>query len=553
MQSIPPINPVPAKSGRHPLRGWLPGLGVLLFTSVLLLLVGEGLARRGFEKEKAADARMAGSPIGHDPRFGFKGIPGFNGVAGGVRVRINAHGFRDESWEDKLRRADQFPARPRILLLGDSMTYGYFISKNFRLGEQLESFYTRHRAGAEVFNAAIPGYGPAEQTQVLESLLPVIRPDIVILRYCANDFGDSALPYDYRSPNRVYKPWYTLDGRLALNEPVPRRFSLRARGTFWDRFDLKYAVDRCQYALDDVSYQRLGVYSDLGIHPADKKERTLKIARLGYLAMDPGSADVYARQKRRALTLWSAMRDRCTRAGARFLMTGTIADNATGGEAGLPHDLEWLDIPFLNLAPALQPWQPWSYVEGDGHPNMVDNYVAATALFNRLNETRLPIDFTEAVWLDKIPAGFELSGNQEDKTLRWGPWGKTLHHMRDAVTDCRLLLRNPSVNQPVTVELTGVVHPGNPLIADSIRMRLSLSEEGGQAMLLPAGGPFCASFHFDVPQLPLLFLRIELEKSEGIDGRMIAVTEAGYVQIRRVVALPEAGNPAPVGQTGRIH
>ncbi|MFO1523902.1 MAG: SGNH/GDSL hydrolase family protein [Kiritimatiellia bacterium] len=182
--------PVPARRGLHPLRAFLLGTGVLLFSTALLLLIGEGIARRGFAKEKAADARMVGSPIGYDPRFGFKGIPGFNGIAGGVRVRINEHGFRDDSWGEKLARCAQYPARPRILLLGDSMTYGYFISKNFRIGEQLEAFYTAHLAGAEVFNAAIPGYGPAEQTQVLESLLPVIKPDIVILRYCAVDFGD---------------------------------------------------------------------------------------------------------------------------------------------------------------------------------------------------------------------------------------------------------------------------------------------------------------------------------------------------------------------------
>ncbi|MFO1523903.1 MAG: hypothetical protein U1G05_18110 [Kiritimatiellia bacterium] len=234
-------------------------------------------------------------------------------------------------------------------------------------------------------------------------------------------------------------------------------------------------------------------------------------------------------------------------------MTGTIADNATGGEAGLPHDLEWLGIPFLNLAPALQPWQPWAYVEGDGHPNMVDNYVAATALFNRLNDTGLPVDFTGAVWLDRIPAGFELSGNQEDKTLRWGPWGQTLHRMRDAVTDCRFLLRTPAPDQPVRVEISGVVHPSTPGAADSVRMRLTLPGEESAPVLLPVEGPFSAAFRFESPRLPLLFLRIKLERAEGIDGGMLEAGKPGLLQVRRVAAHPDAAPLSPFGQTGGIH
>ncbi|MFO1490987.1 MAG: hypothetical protein U1F77_02600 [Kiritimatiellia bacterium] len=157
-------------------RGCLMGLGVLLFSSLVLVGTGEVMARHGFVREKAADARTRGSPIGFDRTFGFKGVPGFQGIVGGIRVGINEQGFRDESWEEKLRRAQAHPERPRILLLGDSMTYGYLISKDYRLSEQLESCYAKHAGGAEIFNAAIPGYGPAEQMRVLERFLPVSGP-----------------------------------------------------------------------------------------------------------------------------------------------------------------------------------------------------------------------------------------------------------------------------------------------------------------------------------------------------------------------------------------
>ncbi|MFO1523830.1 MAG: hypothetical protein U1G05_17740 [Kiritimatiellia bacterium] len=380
----------------------------------------------------------------------------------------------------------------------------------------MESCYAKHAGGAEIFNAAIPGYGPAEQMRVLERFLPVLRPTLVVLRYCSNDFGDSALPYDYRSPNRVYKPWYTVDGRLALNERVPRRFSLKVRGTLLDHLDLKYAVDRLQYAFDDLGYMKWGIYSELGIKPGDKEHRSAVIAHLGHLATDPASLPLFEKQKPRALALWGRMRDLCRESGARFLITGTIDPAADCGEPRLPADLDRLGLPFLNYRSALEPWQPWAYVEGDGHPNLVDNYIVATILFNELQQQHLPVDFADASWIRKMPFALEMSGNREEHLLRWGPWGKSAHHMRDATSNSRLLLRNPVANGPVDVEVAGVVpppHPGQP--EEEETMQLILPESASEHITLPRGGAFDITFHLPSTHYPVLFLKINMEGSLG--------------------------------------
>ena len=512
------------------------GMGVLASSSLLLLGIGEWLARRGFEIEKKAAQKMIGSPIGLDRTFGFKGIPGFRGIVGGVRIAINGYGFRDDSWDDKLKRASEHPGQPRILVLGDSMAYGYFISKDFRVTEQLCACYAHNAPGVEVFNAAIPGYGPAEQIRVLERLLPLIHPTHVVLRYCANDFGDSALPYDYRSPNRVYRPWYTLGGKLALNERIPRRYSMRVRDTFFEHFDLKYAVDRLQYTFDDIRYHKLGIYTDLEIDPADKEQRSAAVAHLGYMALDPKEKQVFLKQKSRALALWTNMRDLSRTAGSDFLMIGTIDASGPGGEPSLLADFVRLELPFLNYHDILAPWQPWAYVEGDGHPNLVDNYVVATALFNRLENKHLAIDFRDASWLHKIPHTLRMSGNREENTLRWGPWGRIDEQARDATTGSRLLLRNPLAGGPVEVHISGSIPPGHPGWPDDATpgMQLLMPEGESELVALPKEGPFDVTFHFSTTRHPLLFVKIQLPGAHD-PGKKLG-TASRSVKIRKASA-----------------
>ena len=515
-------SPPPSARDRNPTstpraRGCLMGLILCSTTCLLLLGAGELLARRGFAVEKAADKKMAGSPIGFDRRFGFKGIAGFKGIVGGVRVSINANGFRDESWQEKLRTAEADPTLPRILLLGDSMTYGYFIERTHRLSEQLEWCHKLHARGAVVFNAAMPGYGPAEQMRVLEKFLPMIRPTHVVLRYCSNDFGDSALPYDYRSPNRVYRPFYNRTGELVLNETVPRRFSAKVKGTFWERFDLRYAMDRLQYTFDDFRYHRLSIYEDLDIPPGDKARRSAIVSSLGHLATHPGSKEVFLRQRERALALWSRMRDTCRAAGAEFLMTGTIDPTGSGGEPVLLRDFDRLALPFLNYHELLAPWQPWAYVEGDGHPNLVDNFVVATAVFNRLHRQSAPIDFKDASWRTRIPTVLEMTGSPQDRLLRWGPWGKTDRRFRDASTGSRLLLQHPRPGSALEIRITGLVPRDSPGWSGDARpsLQVLLPKAESEIVPLPQEGPFDATLHLPPTDNSCLFLRLAVGEASA--------------------------------------
>ncbi|CAI4029616.1 SGNH_hydro domain-containing protein [Nitrospira tepida] len=101
-----------------------------------------------------------------------------------VSIGTNAHGLRDR---------DYAPTKPpgileRLLVIGDSMT--------FAEGVEAEQTYPKVLERAldgryEVINAAIRGYGTDQEMIWLERLVPLYRPDAVVLAFFAvNDVDD---------------------------------------------------------------------------------------------------------------------------------------------------------------------------------------------------------------------------------------------------------------------------------------------------------------------------------------------------------------------------
>ena len=136
-----------------------------------------------------------------------------------------------------------------------------------RLTEQVEARYNVLGRPVETFNAGMPGYGTGQAFRAMERLVPAIEPDVVVVRYCTNDIGDSALPYDFRLWTRVYKPFYDLEGRLILNDPVPVRFSHRVRDSWLGGLAVCYFVDwidRNDATYDDHGLRVFRV--DNGVH-----------------------------------------------------------------------------------------------------------------------------------------------------------------------------------------------------------------------------------------------------------------------------------------------
>lgn len=109
------------------------------------------------------------------------------GHTGGVEVRLNSLGLRGAD----LPR-DKPAGEYRVLLLGDSIAFGYGVAERDSLAMQLEQAWQRVSSGRRirVVNAGVMGYTTWQECDVLERESPSLLPDAVVLAFCFNDVMD---------------------------------------------------------------------------------------------------------------------------------------------------------------------------------------------------------------------------------------------------------------------------------------------------------------------------------------------------------------------------
>lgn len=107
-----------------------------------------------------------------------------------VKIETNSLGLRDRDYA----REKPHGVISRMLVMGDSMTFAEGVEAEETYPKLLEQLLAR-RAGPgkyEVINAAIRGYGTDQELVLFQKLLPVFRPDVVVLAFFAgNDFTDN--------------------------------------------------------------------------------------------------------------------------------------------------------------------------------------------------------------------------------------------------------------------------------------------------------------------------------------------------------------------------
>jgi len=121
-----------------------------------------------------------------DPVLGQRLAANYDGWFAGVPAHTNSLGFRDTR-EYSLPKA---PATFRILVLGDSVTFGhgalYETSYPFILEQRLRDW--RPDVKWEVWNLGVPGYNTAQELAYLNEVGASYQPDLVIVGFFLNDF-----------------------------------------------------------------------------------------------------------------------------------------------------------------------------------------------------------------------------------------------------------------------------------------------------------------------------------------------------------------------------
>ena len=120
-------------------------------------------------------------------------------------VNHNSVGFRGK------REYGPVATRPRIIMIGDSYTYGLGVRDEETSSTQLEQLLD-----AEVVNAGVNGYGTDQSLLMWELEGKKVAPQVVVLGYYVDDFHRNGL-----AVREWYKPQFVYD-------PVQQTFELRS-------------------------------------------------------------------------------------------------------------------------------------------------------------------------------------------------------------------------------------------------------------------------------------------------------------------------------------
>ena len=143
---------------------------------------------------------LKGSPgfFQSDPMRRQRLAPGYTGWFAGVPVHINSLGFRD----DREYSLEKGPSTFRILVLGDSVTFGHgSVAEHtypFLFEQKLKAW--RPDVDWQVWNLAVPGYNTSQELAHLLQVGPVYKPDLVIIGFFDNDLIEN---YDVEPSGRI--------------------------------------------------------------------------------------------------------------------------------------------------------------------------------------------------------------------------------------------------------------------------------------------------------------------------------------------------------------
>ena len=114
-------------------------------------------------------------------------------VSGTTLYEINADGFRGP-----VQVRPKPPGRFRVVILGDSIAFGYGVEEAAAFPRVLESELARRAPGSnvDVVNLGVGGYNAWNEARVLEDVGVSYDPDLVLVQFCINDLNDPTVHFD---------------------------------------------------------------------------------------------------------------------------------------------------------------------------------------------------------------------------------------------------------------------------------------------------------------------------------------------------------------------
>jgi lysophospholipase L1-like esterase len=122
--------------------------------------------------------------VNGNDRLVYELIPGISGRFQGKEFSINSLGMRDRE-----RSTRKEPGSFRILVLGDSHTFGWGVEQSEPYPAVLEKLLNEAAPGCrfEVWNLGVPGYNTVMEVERFALAADDFQPDLVVINYVHND------------------------------------------------------------------------------------------------------------------------------------------------------------------------------------------------------------------------------------------------------------------------------------------------------------------------------------------------------------------------------
>jgi hypothetical protein len=125
--------------------------------------------------------RFFGQALKSNQDFAYTGRPGLHDTFQGVEVRINSKGFRGREFPQRK------PGNHRIMVLGDSVPFGWGVSENDTAPEILRTMLERTGLSFDVITCAVPSWNTRIEYEFLKREGLSYNPDVVVLWIDGND------------------------------------------------------------------------------------------------------------------------------------------------------------------------------------------------------------------------------------------------------------------------------------------------------------------------------------------------------------------------------
>lgn len=108
-----------------------------------------------------------------------------------LAANYSKNGVRTDARALRWRPPDATPAAHTVLVIGDSIAFGSGVPYERSFAPLLEARLSQSTGRrVAVWNAAVPGYNTVQQAIQLRLKGPAIKPDLIVVQFCLNDYLD---------------------------------------------------------------------------------------------------------------------------------------------------------------------------------------------------------------------------------------------------------------------------------------------------------------------------------------------------------------------------